>query len=462
MRLSTATIDHLPADVARFDYDREGQHAGIVHLGIGAFHRAHQAVFTDAAMSAGDRDWAIIGASLRSRTVADAMVPQDGLYTVTEMGPEMGDYARSTRLIGAVRDVVVASDAGRLRHALASPHVTIVTLTVTEKGYHRAADGSLDIAAIARAGNTIYHHLARSFADRRDGGLGGLTLLSCDNLADNGGVLATSLSAWLDHVDPTLGTWFMRECTTPSTMVDRIVPAMTPAGLDEVETALGLRDEAAVVTEPFAQWVIQDRFAGRRPRWDMVGAQIVADVAPYETAKLRMLNGAHSALAYRGLLAGFDYVHQAIGDAVIGPAVERLIRDEAAAGIDPATGQDLSAYADALLRRFANPALPHALLQIASDGSQKVPQRWLASLAANATRGRTCPETLTALAAWLIHVREPADDPRAAELAAAWTAGREGIVDAIVGEHGLLGGPWHPTPRDRAILDQALATFDTQ
>ncbi|PZO77102.1 MAG: mannitol dehydrogenase [Sphingomonas taxi] len=438
-----------------------GQRIGIVHLGIGAFMRAHQAVFTDRAMGAGDRDWGIVGASLRSPAVRDMLVPQDGLFTVTENDAN----GTRTRLIGSVRDVVAAPAASDALHrALVSPDIAIVTVTVTEKGYHRRADGSLDLAAVERAGGTLYHHLARAFAGRRDAGIGGMTVLSCDNLADNGGMLASSLGAWLDHVDPSLGSWFAGECTCPSTMVDRIVPAVTPADLDTVEGLLGVRDEAAVLTEPFAQWVIQDDFAGRRPRWDAVGAQIVADVAPYETAKLRMLNGAHSALAYLGLQAGLRYVHEAIGDPAIGPRVERLMRDEAAASLDPAPGQDLTAYADALLARFANPTLRHALRQIASDGSQKIPQRWLASLEANRERGRTCPETLSALAAWMLHVRgngSPVDDPHATELAAAWdTAGRDGIVDALVGERGLLAGTWRPSVQDRAILADTLAAFD--
>ena len=461
MRLSAATIDRLPASVARFDYDRLRQRIGIVHLGIGAFARAHQAVFTDTAMSAGDRDWGIIGASLRSRAVRDALAPQDGLYTVTEKGAS----GAASRLIGSVRDVIVASAAtDDLHRALVSPDVAIVTMTVTEKGYHRHADGSLDLAAVERSGGTLYHHLARAFATRRDAGIGGLTLLCCDNLADNGGALSASLGAWLDHVDPALGSWFARECACPSTMVDRIVPAVTPADLDTVEAMLGVRDEAAILTEPFAQWVIEDRFAGRRPRWDAVGAQIVADVAPYETAKLRMLNGAHSALAYQGLRAGLTYVHEAIGDRVIGASVERLMRDEAAASIDPAPEQDLAAYADALLARFANPALRHALRQIAGDGSQKIPQRWLAALDANRARGRSCPETLKALAAWLLYVRGDdgrVDDPRAADLSAAWaSAGRDGIVDAVLGERGLLAGTWCPDHADRAALADTLTAFD--
>lgn len=461
MRLSAATIDRLPASVARFDYDRLAQRIGIVHLGIGAFTRAHQAVFTDRAMAAGDRDWGIVGASLRSPAARDMLAPQDSLFTVTETATD----APQTRLIGSVRDVIVASTTNDdLHRPLVSPATAIVTMTVTEKGYHRRPDGSLDLAAVERADGTLYHHVARAFAGRRDAGTGGLTLLSCDNVADNGRALAASLGAWLDHIDPTLGSWFAGECTCPSTMVDRIVPAVTPTDLDAVEARLGVRDEAAVLTEPFAQWVIEDDFAGRRPRWDAVGAQIVANVAPYETAKLRMLNGAHSALAYLGLHRGLAHVHEAISDPVIGPTVERLIRDEAEAGLDPAPGQNLTAYADALLARFANPALRHALRQIASDGSQKIPQRWLASLEANRLRGRTCPETLSALAAWMLHVRGdggPVDDPRAAELAAAWdSAGRDGIVDAIVGERGLLAGVWRPRVQDTVILAEKLATFD--
>ncbi len=461
MRLSAATIDRLPEGVARFDYDRADQRIGIVHLGMGAFMRAHQAVFTDRAMSAGDRDWGIVGASLRSPAVRDMLVPQDGLFTVTENDAD----GAQTQLIGSVRDAMVASGANEaLQRALVSPDTAIVTMTVTEKGYHRRADGSLDVGAVEQAGGTLYHHLARAFAGRRDAGIGGLTLMSCDNIADNGGALSASLGAWLDHVDPSLGSWFAAECRCPSSMVDRIVPAVTPADLDAVEAALDVRDEAAVLTERFAQWVIEDDFAGRRPRWEMVGAQIVTDVAPYETAKLRMLNGAHSALAYLGLQAGLRHVHEAISDPAIGPSVERLMRDEAAASLDAAPMQDLSAYADALLARFANPMLRHALRQIASDGSQKIPQRWLASLEANRERGKTCPETLSALAVWMLHVRGdggPVDDPRAVELAAAWaSAGRDGIIEAVIGEHGLLAGTWRPRAQDHAMLAEKLATFD--
>lgn len=454
MRLSAANADRLPPDVVRPDYERATQKRGIVHLGIGAFHRAHQAVYGDAAMAAGDRDWAITGVSLRSPDMQALLAPQDGLYTVTERSAA----GEAMRLIGAVREVLVAPrEPGAVAAALASPDTHIVTLTVTEKGYHRRPDGVLDMAAVRTGAGTIYHLLARAFADRRAEGLPGLTILSCDNLADNGRVLGSALAAWLEETAPDLRGWFEAECACPSTMVDRIVPAMTDARLDEVAARLGMRDEGAVVTEPFRQWVIEDRFAGPRPRWETGGAEVVAEVASYEAAKLRMLNGAHSALAYLGLAAGLDFVHQAVADPAIRPVVERLMRDEAAPTVDAAPGQDLAAYADALLARFANPALPHRLAQIATDGSQKIGQRWLAPLAVNRARGRPCPATMSALAAWVRFVREPAADPMGDALAARWrAAGEDGIVEALFGDGGLMPAPQALGAKEKAALTRLV------
>lgn len=454
MRLTAATADRLPPDVARPGYDWAGQKRGIVHLGIGAFHRAHQAVYTDAAMAAGDRDWAITGVSLRSPDMQAMLMPQDGLYTVAERSA--GHEA--TRLIGAVREVLVAPSApDAVAAALASPDTRVVTLTVTEKGYHRRSDGTLDVPAVRPGAGTIYHLLARAFADRRAAGLPGLTILSCDNLADNGRVLGAALGTWLEETAPALRGWFEAECACPSTMVDRIVPAMTDERLDEIAARLGMRDEGAVVTEPFRQWVIEDRFAGPRPRWEVAGAALVAEVAPFEAAKLRMLNGAHSALAYLGLAAGHDFVHQAVADPAIRPVVERLMREEAAPTVAAAPGQDLPAYADALLARFANPALPHRLAQIATDGSQKIGQRWLAPLAINRARGRPCPATMSALAAWVRFVRQPAADPMSEALVPRWRdAGEDGIVAALFGPGGLIPAPDALGPDQRAALTRMV------
>lgn len=457
MRLSAAVVDRLAPAVARPAYDRDAQATGIVHLGIGAFHRAHQAVYTEGAMAGGDRDWRIAGVSLRSAGVRDALAPQDGLYTVTERGAA----GTHTALVGALSEVVVAPERPNdVAALLARPQVHVVTLTVTEKAYF-VRDGAVDLDAVAANTGTLYHLLAAGFAKRRAAGLPGLTILSCDNLAGNGVVLARGLASWLDRTDPALRRWFETECACPSTMVDRIVPAATQADLDRVASVVGARDEGAVITEPFRQWVIEDRFAGPRPRWEWAGAQFVAEVEPFEQAKLRLLNGAHSALAYLGLLAGYRYVHEAMADPSVAATVDSLMRQEAAASLSPAPEQDLPTYADALQRRFVNSSLPHRLAQIAADGSQKIPQRWLEPLAVNAKHGQRSPATLRALAAWMVYVRgdrEPVVDPLAELLASTWaSAGRAHIVEAIVGSNGILRGHWSPDVTDVTMLDEHIS-----
>lgn len=438
MRLGPDTP--LPASVRAPGYDRCAHAAGIVHIGIGAFHRAHQAVYTDDAMNAGDRDWGIIGVSLRSGDVAAQLNPQDGLYTVSTRSAAGTDL----RLIGAVQRVLVAADNPQsVIDAIAAPTTHIVSFTVTEKGYLRGPGGALDLAA-ARGLPSLYHFVGAGLAARHAAGLPGLTLLSCDNLAGNGAVLRTLMRQYLAAAHPGLGDWFDTECRCPATMIDRIVPATTDADRAAIETELGVRDAGAVVTEGFSQWVIEDDFAGPRPRWEKVGAQLVADVAPYETAKLRMLNGAHSALAYIGLGRGHEYVHQAIADPDIRPVIERLMLREAAPTIAAAPGQDLSAYADALLDRFANPALDHRLIQIAMDGSQKIPQRWLETLAWHQQRGARCASLEAAVAAWIAFLRSdhPIDDPLAGMLREA--AAAQDALERLFGDGGLIASDWRP------------------
>ncbi len=448
MRLSPGFAS--PAGVALPDYDRDAQQVGIVHFGIGAFHRAHQAAFTDAAMCGGDRDFLIQGVSMRSEKVAEALNPQGGLYSLTE---RQGATA-STRIIGAVTSVLVAPKSPEsVVAALSQASVSLVSFTITEKGYRRADDGGFP---------GFCDLLAQGFALRMTLGLPGLTLMACDNLPHNGQVLQKLM---LDNAQvhaPALSRWIEAECAFPSSMVDRIVPATTPHDLDQLEQTLGVRDEGAVLTEPFSQWVIEDRFMGRRPRWERHGVQIVADVAPYETAKLRMLNGAHSALAYLGLERGCTFVHEAICDSVIGPLVERLMRVEAATSFTPSPGQDLDAYADALLQRFRNPALNHRLAQIAMDGSQKIPQRWLATLAAHQAQHTPCPTLLIALVAWMRHVRgdvRPVEDPMAETLADAWRAcGQDQIAIALFGPSGLFRTHWIADGKTLAQLTDLITS----
>jgi fructuronate reductase len=455
LRLSAANLGALPLSVARPGYDRDARGIGIVHFGIGAFHRAHMAAYTDDAMASGEGDWRILGVSLRSSAVRDQMHPQNGLYTLIERS----SHGTTARIIGSVADVLVASEEReRLVATLAAATTHIASFTITEKGYCRALDGSLDLALADE--RSAFAYLAEAFARRRDAGLAGLTLLCCDNLAGNGAQLERLMSEYLAHNAPDLTGWFQSHCACPSTMVDRIVPATTDSDRQEIEAMLGMRDEAAIVTEPFSQWVIEDKFAGLRPTWEQHGAQITSDVHAYENAKLRMLNGAHSALAYLGLQRGHEFVHQAIADPALAPLIDRLMRVEAATSLIPAPGQDLVAYADALIARFANTALNHRLIQIAMDGSQKIPQRWLETLAFHQVSGRQCPSILTAIGAWLGHIRGDngvVDDPMAETWKAAWdAAGKGGIVVALFGSGGPMASDWVPNDADREQIIAAL------
>ena len=404
-RLSPDCLEALDASIQRPAYARDAA-AGIVHLGVGAFHRAHQAVYFDQLMAQGEAGWQIRGASLRSPRVAEQLNPQGGLYTVVERdGP-----STHLRVIGSLRDVLVApEDPQALIGALAEPSVALVTLTITEKGYHLDPDTGalrLDDPAIA---DDLQHpsrpatapgFLVAGLAARRAAGLPPFTVLSCDNLPDNGPRTRAAVLGFAREVNPDLADWIEASVAFPASMVDRIVPATTPEDVDALAEMAGYRDAAMVKTEPFTQWVVEDHFCHRRPSLETVGVQMTDDVAGWERAKLRLLNGSHSALAYLGALGGYAYVHEAIADPVYAGFVEQLW-DEVEPVIEAPAGFDAKAYRRALTGRYANSALNHSLVQIAMDGSQKLPQRLLASLRAQRAAGRPMDATLLAVAAWM-------------------------------------------------------------
>lgn len=405
-RLSDKALAGLPEDVERPGYDRAAVTVGVVHLGIGAFHRAHQAVAFDDASRSGDRRWGVLGVSLRSAGVRDQLAPQDGLYSVTVRD---GERDRS-RVIGAVRRVLVAPESpSAVVRAMASAEVHIVTLTVTEKGYHlnpasgRLIDTDPDILAdIANPGmpHTAPGLLVAALAERRRQGLAPFTVVSCDNLPHNGARVRSAVLGLADRIDPALARWIEAEGAFPATMVDRIVPATTTDDIDALAGRLGVRDEGMVKTEPFTQWVVEDRFAGPRPDFASLGVQLTGAVAPWEDAKLRMLNGAHSAIAYLGGLAGHRFVHQVVAE----PSFERFIErfwDEAETTLEPAPGLDLARYRQGLMARFRNPALQHRTHQIAMDGSQKTPQRLLAPIIARLERNQPIGTLALAFAGWI-------------------------------------------------------------
>jgi len=433
-RLSEATLSRLPASVKRPTYDRRAVTTGIVHLGIGAFHRAHQAVYLDDILATGERGWGITGVSLRSGDVRDALTPQDGLYTLAVRGAE----GTALRVIGSIGEVLVAPDSPEAVLArLCDPAVRIVSLTVTEKGYCRDGAGNLDMANEAiRADLADIDHprtapgfIIAALQRRRVAGVAPFTVLSCDNLPANGRTTKHILAQFAAALSSDLATFVEDEVACPSTMVDRIVPATTDADRAEIDAALGLSDAWPVVTEPFSQWVIEDDFPAGRPAFESVGCEMVPDVTPYEDMKLRMLNGAHSALAYLGLLAGVETVADAIATPEL-RAFAVALMDDAAATLAGIAGDDIDRYQAALLMRFANPALKHRLRQIAMDGSQKLPQRLLSAVRARLARGLPVTRHALAVAAWMTFARrgDKLDDPLAERIAGAAAEGPAALL----------------------------------
>jgi fructuronate reductase len=405
-RLSAATLPMLPADVRRPSYDRGALKAGVVHMGLGAFHRAHQAPIFETFAERGDLRWGIIAASLRSAGVREALLPQDWLYSLAVEC----DADRTTSVIGALRGVIVApEDPRRLVEAIASDQTHIVTVTVTEKGYKLdSASGLLleadpqvrsDLANLSSPA-TMPGYLAAGLKLRKERGLPPLTIISCDNITANGSKLQASVTHIARTHDSHLAEWIERDCAFPDTMVDRIVPATSAADVKLAESGLGVVDLATVRTEPFSQWVIQNRFAGPRPELECAGVQITTEIAPWEQAKLRLLNGAHSAMAYIGGLAGLDTVDNFV-EQPWGCAFVRLLWDELESTLTPPRDLDLAGYRRTLMRRFANPALKHRLRQIAIDGSHKIPQRLVAGAADLLDRGRQPNAIALAIAAWM-------------------------------------------------------------
>lgn len=387
MQLTNAHISDISTDshITLPDYDRTSLRAGIVHLGLGAFHRAHQAVYTDTILKAGDRRWGIIGVSLRSTDTRDALAPQDNLYTVATRD---GDTTQ-LRVIGALLETLVAPENPQaVIDAIASPHCHIVSLTITEKGYCLdAARGTLqlshpDIAydlANSATPRTAIGLIVRGLSVRYQAGLPPLTILSCDNLPSNGQATRALTLAFAAQTSPALALWIEQHCAFPNTMVDRIVPKTTDQDIAGVAAASGCHDAWPVTTESFSQWVIEDSFAGPRPSWEDAGASFVGEVTPYEHAKLRMLNGSHSALAYMGSVMGYTTVDQAIANPQLLAFLQRMLATE----VEPTlTRPSLAQYRQALIARFTNPALQHRLQQIAMDGSQKLPQRILDTIRA--------------------------------------------------------------------------------
>jgi fructuronate reductase len=472
-RLSDATLADLKPDVIRPAYDRAATTAGVLHFGPGAFNRAHQAFYFDR-MLVNDPGLAISAVSLHSDTVREALGPQDGLYSLTEREAEP-----TIRLIGAIREVLTAPRSPDAVFArLMDPALRFVTATVTEKGYCLTSAGELDLdhplvrQDLAGAGlpQTFVGWLVEGLRRRRALGVGGLTTISCDNLAGNGERLGASAVAFAQASgDADLAHWIAGEVRFPSTMVDSITPATDDALRAQAALRLGLTDAWPIQRERFVQWVVADQLsAADAETFAAAGVTLAADVAAFERAKLRLLNGAHSTLAYVGLGLGHGSVSQAMADPLLAGFVERLMRQDIAASLPLTRGLDAGVYVGQILARFRNPAIVHRLSQIAWDGSQKLPIRLLDTIADALAGGRPVARLVVGVVAWMQFVRRQAQagaaitDPMATALTSLGQS-CTGEASYDVGAFLALDAVFPPRlavdPRLRAALETAYGQF---
>lgn len=445
---------------------------GIVHLGLGAFHRAHQAVYTDTALARAGGDWRIAGVSMRSSETADALSKQDGLYTLLVRGAS----ATRPRLIASLGEALsLGRDRDRVVSRLASANTRIVSLTVTEKAYFFDAqrqsldfedpEVKADLEAPERP-RTVPGLLVQAMRARRGVGTKGLSVLCCDNLPDNGRVARRVVLDFAERTDSGLADWISNNVAFPSTMVDRITPRLIPADIDEANALTGLRDAVPVGCEAFSQWIIEDSFAHGRPAWEEAGAVFVDDVTPYEKMKLRMLNGSHSLLAYVGHAAGLATIGECVGNAVLGrllPAHLRMVSD----GLPLLAGVDYADYASQLVKRFGNPGISHETYQIAMDGSQKMPQRIFEPAMEALERDMPVDSFVFATAAWMRYLlgvteensRYDLRDPKGPSIsrAIAGQTDARSIIEALGSVEGLLPGRLFS---HRMFVDAVAQTLD--
>lgn len=434
--------------------------ARIVHFGPGNFFRAFNATLTARANAVAGEAWGIVAVALRSQQAVDQLEPQGGVFTSATLHPDQTTYEIIPSIASAIS--AVANPAEVLEH-LAHPAIQIVSATVTEKGYcHIPSSGHLQVdhpdivfdLAHPETPRTLIGYIVEALARRRAAGVAPFTVMSCDNLPANGAVMRQVVLDFANQRDAKLAKWIADHVAFPSSMVDRITPATTDADIASLADAEGYLDRAAVVHEPFWQWVIEDRFVAGRPAWDKIGASFVADVAAHEKMKLRCLNGTHSALAYLGYLAGHATIAKTVADPVFAAYCEGLWHAEILPTLETPEGEDLPAYVNALMRRYQNPAIQHRTWQIAMDGSQKLPQRILGTIADALDQGLDPNGLCLAVAGWMRFVGgkdedgKPIDvrDPMASELQAivAAQASPEAAVDQLLAM--------------RAIFPEALAT----
>ncbi len=415
-RLGSAALGSLPAGVDAPRYGAADVQLGIVHFGVGNFHRAHQAMYVDRLMNAGlARDWAISGVGLleRDARMRDALVGQDGLYTLTLRHPDGRD---EISVIGSIQRFLYAPDEpAAVLEQLVSPQVRIVSLTITEGGYvadpingRNPEDDPLvaeEVAGGLAQPRTAFGWIVAALRERRRLGIAAFAVMSCDNIQGNGRVARLSVEGVARLVDPELADWIAATVAFPCTMVDRITPATTPADGDRIRQALGLEDAWPVASEPFTQWVVEEHFPAGRPPLERVGVTFTKDIDAYEAIKLRLLNGAHQAMAYVGQLAGFTHVHEACADPRLAGFLRAYMEREAVPTIAAPEGFDLPGYIDQLFERFGNPQVADPLARLSVDSSNRIPKFLLPVVADRFVAGWRSPVSAAVIATWRAYCR---------------------------------------------------------
>lgn len=420
--LSNSTIGDLPPDVARPAYDRTAVRGGIVHFGVGAFHRSHEAMFVDRVLALGHDGWGIVGVGTLpgDHAMRAALVPQDSLYTLVTTSP---DGVSSARVIGSIIEYLYApDDPAAVLARLVDPATRIVSLTITEGGYgvndatgefqpqDEATTADLDGLPGGAAPRSPLGFIAEGLRRRREAGHLPFTVMSCDNIQGNGTVARTALLAFAARFDPELTGWIETDVRFPNSMVDRITPATTREAQASVAERFGVDDRWPVLSESFEQWVLEDSFTDGRPPFERVGVQIVDDVEPYEVMKLRLLNASHQAMSYLGLLAGETYVHDVCRDELFAAFLRGYMEREARPTLAPVPGVDLDAYCAELMRRFSSEAISDTLARQIVDGSERIPKFLLPVVREQLRTGRLIDRSALVLAAWSRFIEGRADD----------------------------------------------------
>ncbi|NIC07508.1 mannitol dehydrogenase family protein [Billgrantia bachuensis] len=408
--LSNATLTRLDPRIAVPRYDRQALTPGIVHIGVGGFHRAHQAMYLDELMNRGQAfDWGIVGVGVMpgDRRMQEALSAQDHLYTLVVKHP---GGEREPRVIGAMLDYLFAPDDPEAAiECMADPAIRIVSLTVTEGGYNfHPVSGEFDLGNpdvrhdLDRpdAPRTTFGLVVEALARRRERGLTPFTIMSCDNIQGNGEVARRMFSAFARARDTELGEWLEFEVPFPNAMVDRITPVTQPADIEELAHEFGVDDAWPVVCEPFTQWVLEDRFVCGRPPLEQAGVQVVEDVEPYELMKLRLLNASHQALCYFGYLAGYRYAHEVCRDPLFVDFLLGYMRHEGSPTLAPVPGVDLEQYRLTLIERFANPEIKDTLARLCAESSDRIPKWLVPVIREQLARGGEIHRSAAVVASW--------------------------------------------------------------